>query len=303
VFGPNGNLFVASFSIDTNQVLEYDGASGAFVTAFVSPNSGGLNDPVGLVFGPNGNLFVASRLSNQVLEYDGTTGAFIKAFVSSGSGGLVGPLDLVFGPNGNLLVDNEFIGNGFIGQVSEYDGTTGAFVTAFVSPNSGGLSLPTGLVFGPNGNLFISSFLTNQVLEYNGSTGAFIDAFIPARSGGLNGPAFLTFGVPVLASVSIAEPATFFLIGLGLLGTGLAQRYLKRSCSSAGTSQFSARVRPQASTPTVGSLGGFVHRYCTGTVHGGSTALFSLASNFHEQSRELHTSRREWTERQTAGAI
>jgi DNA-binding beta-propeller fold protein YncE len=93
-------------SIGTNQVLEYNGTTGAFVTPFVSAGSGGLNQPYGLAFGPNGNLFVSSLGSNQVLEYNGTTGAFVTAFVTSGSGGLNLPLGLAFGPNGNLFVSS-----------------------------------------------------------------------------------------------------------------------------------------------------------------------------------------------------
>jgi hypothetical protein len=78
-----------------------------------------------------------------------------------------------------------------------------------------------GLVFGPKGNLFVSSSLTNQVLEYDGTTGRFIDAFVSAGSGGLNGPAFLTFRTPI----SVPEPATFSLIGMGLLSAGVVRRH------------------------------------------------------------------------------
>jgi DNA-binding beta-propeller fold protein YncE len=141
VFGPNGNLFVSSF----DQVLEYNGRTGAFVTAFVSPGSGGLGEPKALVFGPNGNLFVSNANTNQVLEYDGTTGRFVSPFVSAGSGGVVFPLGLVFGPNGNLFVGNGFLGSGLSGQVLEYDSTTCAFVAAFVSGDNGGLGEPADL--------------------------------------------------------------------------------------------------------------------------------------------------------------
>ncbi len=59
-----------------------------------------------------------------------------------------------------------------------YDGSTGAFIDEFISPpNNGGLGSPTGLIFGPDGNLYVSSIDTRQILRYNGATGAFIDAF------------------------------------------------------------------------------------------------------------------------------
>jgi hypothetical protein len=91
-----GDLFVGS--IGTNQVLDYDGTTGALKSAFVSAGNGGLSNPYRLAFGPNGNLFISSASSNNVLEYNGTTGAFVTTFVSSGSGGLEGPSFLVFTP-------------------------------------------------------------------------------------------------------------------------------------------------------------------------------------------------------------
>ena len=61
------------------------GQSGA---TFVTPGSGGLDNPFDLVFGPDGNLYVGSTSNNNVLRFNGTTGAFIDTFVPSGSGGL-----------------------------------------------------------------------------------------------------------------------------------------------------------------------------------------------------------------------
>ena len=47
------------------------GQPGAFIDAFVSAGSGGLEGPDGLVFGRDGNLYVSSSFSNVVLRYDG----------------------------------------------------------------------------------------------------------------------------------------------------------------------------------------------------------------------------------------
>jgi hypothetical protein len=47
----SAGLFVSNSG--GHNVLEYNGTSGAFVTAFVSAGSGGLSGPNGLVFGPN----------------------------------------------------------------------------------------------------------------------------------------------------------------------------------------------------------------------------------------------------------
>src|SRR4030095_1817570 len=58
-------------STETDSVLRYDAATGAFRGAFVAAGSGGLDQPRGLGLGPDGNLYVASFMSDQVLCYDG----------------------------------------------------------------------------------------------------------------------------------------------------------------------------------------------------------------------------------------
>jgi DNA-binding beta-propeller fold protein YncE len=58
----------------TNNVLRYNGSTGAFMGVFAS--GGGLTMPIGLAFGPDGNLYVGTRSGN-IIRYNGTTGAFI----------------------------------------------------------------------------------------------------------------------------------------------------------------------------------------------------------------------------------
>jgi streptogramin lyase len=77
-------------------------------------------------------------------------------------------------------------------QVLRYDKTTGAFIGVFAS--GGGLSSPTGLTFGPDGNLYVSSYGTGEIKRFNGVTGAFIDTFVASGSGGLAVPEDLVFG-------------------------------------------------------------------------------------------------------------
>ena len=43
---------------------------------------------------------------------------------------------------------------------------------------SGGLTNPAGLVFGPDGTLYVSSNTTHEVLRYDGQTGAFRGALV-----------------------------------------------------------------------------------------------------------------------------
>jgi len=61
VFGPDGNLYVASEI--TDEILRYDGTTGAFIDTFVSAGSGGLDKPDDSLFGPDGNLYVASEMN------------------------------------------------------------------------------------------------------------------------------------------------------------------------------------------------------------------------------------------------
>ncbi len=178
VFGPDGNLYVASGG--TNSILRYDGVTGEFKDVFVTSGSGGLTNPFCLAFGPDGSLYVSSWGTNQVLRYDGSTGAFLGAVVN----GLSNPLGLTFGADGSL-----YIANRGSNEVLRYNSSG---LSAFVTAGSGGLSLPRDAIFGPDGNLYVASQATGQVLRYNGTTGAFTDVF--ATTGSTPGPLWLEFG-------------------------------------------------------------------------------------------------------------
>ncbi|MCY1075611.1 Vgb family protein [Archangium lansingense] len=155
-------------SRNTNSsVLRFDGKTGAFVSVFVSPGSGGVQNLAGMTYGPDDNLYIASFDSRNVLRFDGRTGAFIDDFVPPGSGGLGTPNDLIFGPDGNLYVSDGFFGTN---SVLRYDGETGEFLDVFAS--GGGLVVPHHLEFGPDGNLYVESILSDSILRYDGETGA-----------------------------------------------------------------------------------------------------------------------------------
>jgi PEP-CTERM motif len=122
-------------------------------------------------------------------------------------------MGLVFGPNRNLFASSGADSSSPT-EVLEYNGTTGAFVTDFVTSGSGGLFGPRGLVFGPNGNLFVNSASSNNVLKYNGTTEAFITEFVTSGSGGLDGSSFLAF-----SAAAVPEPSSL-LLGLGCATLG-----------------------------------------------------------------------------------
>ena len=76
--------------------------------------------------------------------------------------------------------------------VLRYDETTGASLGNCAT--GGNLIRPTGVAFGPDGNVYVSNSGTSSVGRYNGQTGAFIDTFVAAGNGGLFEPQGLTFG-------------------------------------------------------------------------------------------------------------
>ena len=101
VFGPDGNMYVAS--ADTNAILRYD-PTGEFINAFVPSGSGGLNSPFDLAFGPDGNLYVASHGQQRSPRYDGSSGAFLGVVAS----GLSQPLGgVTLGPDGSLYIADQ----------------------------------------------------------------------------------------------------------------------------------------------------------------------------------------------------
>lgn len=169
VMAQPARLLVCSES--SNSILRYDGATGAFVDAFVPAGSGGLDAPYDLAYGPDGHLYVCSFETDSILRYDGATGAFIDAFVPSGSGGLTQPSALTFGPCGNLYVGSLGISNHII---LRYNDTTGAFIDVFASQ---GVDNANDLTFGPDGNLYVQSQDEDFLRRFNGLTGAYMGPF------------------------------------------------------------------------------------------------------------------------------
>jgi hypothetical protein len=102
-------------------------------------------------------------------RFEGPTGpnpgAFLGTFIAGGSNGLSTPSSMLFGPDGkndgkfDLFVTSAVLssssnGNGGTliaapgsSEVLRYDGTTGAFLSTFVAPDSGGLQFPAFMTF------------------------------------------------------------------------------------------------------------------------------------------------------------
>jgi hypothetical protein len=208
IVGPDGNFYVSSK--DGSAVYRFDAAGdplpapGQSGATFVASGSGGLSSARDIAFGPDGYLYVVSESTSAVLRYDPVTGASAGTFIASGAGGLEDARGLLF-RNGYAYVTSAgttTTGAG-VNSVLRFDAATGAPAgvsglpgdAVFISSGSGGLTNPSSIVFGPDGNAYVSSTASssNAVLRYNGTTGAFIDAFVPSGSGGLDGPIGMVF--------------------------------------------------------------------------------------------------------------
>jgi len=146
--GPNGNLYVAGG--DGDNVLEFDGKTGAFIKTVVTNSACPTTTPNclmsvrGVAFGPDGNLYITSFDTDIIWQYNVGTGKLTDFAGATGAcSALFLPRDPTFGPNGNLFVTS--YGSG---DIFEYNGTTGACVSDFVPAGTGNLAAPTFLLFG-----------------------------------------------------------------------------------------------------------------------------------------------------------
>jgi DNA-binding beta-propeller fold protein YncE len=180
VFGPDGDLFVASF--ETDAVLRYDGRTGAYEGVFVSAALGGLNGPdAGTKFGPDGKLYVPSFWNDRVLRYD-SDGQFLDEFVSFREGNVRRPRDLAF-RGGHC-----FVASSSTGRIVRFD-AAGNFVGNFATVNQ-----PYSLAFHPvDRDLYVVSLLDNGVYRLDGRTGAQLDAVVTRGSGGIVGSVYVFF--------------------------------------------------------------------------------------------------------------
>ena len=193
--GPDNDLYVASGLVEGggggNQILRFDGETGAFEAVLDPANLAGLTDPEAVVFGPDGLLYVTDTPevgNGPVLRYDPATNAFHSTFIPAAAS-IPDPTGMVFSPDGQFL----FLSSAATSEVRKYNGATGAPLGVFVAPGGCGLNEAEGMVF-LNGNLLVASELSDEVIEFNGTTGACIGPFVTAGSGNLSEPTFMTLG-------------------------------------------------------------------------------------------------------------
>ena len=104
VFGPDGNLYVASTTANP-AVMKFDGATGGFLSTYVASGTGGLSTPRGLAFDQDGRLYVADVGTSAIHRYD-NQGQYLDDPVAATASTLRGPIGMTFNSQGALLVSS-----------------------------------------------------------------------------------------------------------------------------------------------------------------------------------------------------
>jgi len=180
--GANGDLYVVMNL--SNQVVRIDTATGTFKSVFLS----GIPGMSSINVGPDGNFYITRYAAHVVERYaqDGTpmpapgqTGAIFAARDEAVQDVPMADPDYCgWGPDGYLYVAAETTH-----RVYRFNPTTGAADAATFAAGPD-IFLPTGLMFGPNNNLFVASAGgpgwgegNGYVLQYNATTGEYIGKF------------------------------------------------------------------------------------------------------------------------------
>ncbi|NJN87790.1 MAG: PEP-CTERM sorting domain-containing protein [Leptolyngbyaceae cyanobacterium SL_7_1] len=255
-FGPDGNLYVASFR--TNQILRFDGKTGAFLDVFASDNNGGLgtlnglNGPNGLLFAPDGSLYVTTE--GTVNQPDGTLGFTFKSQVLRYSSeqvaglvptttptvlidqpallpespGFISLLGLVLAPDKQSLYVSDFAGG-----IRRYDlaGTLLEVLSTNYTGTTPSSNFIGSLTFGSgatSNNLYVAGFeFLNEnlgsILTFDGAVGS-----PTAFTGGLFTDARLSRPIGITAIPTEAVPEPTMIPGIVLALAGLAATRSRR---------------------------------------------------------------------------
>ena len=199
-----------------NTIKQFDAITGAYLGSLVSPGSGGLNGPRGLIYGTPGVLLVVNQnadttppINGEVLRYNSQNGQPLGALVPTSSPkapfaprGMVEKNNVVYVANLQDAVD--LTSNG---EVKEYDATSGNFLGNLFPSGFTAQFNPRAAVFGPDGKLYVTAFQTSNplagyVVKFDTTTGSSsIVAFNngdnkkdPGEIQDLHRPEGLTFG-------------------------------------------------------------------------------------------------------------
>lgn len=179
-FGPDGNLYVASYNDGT--VNKYNGATGAYIGAAAS----GLTYPTDVAFDSHGFMYVSEVIANSVVKVSLASQTVVQTYT-----GFNTPYGVLERSNGDLLVSAYNAG-----EVYDVNTTTG-LTTVFAS----GLVTPEGLALGPDGRYYVCG-------TDNGTT---VDV-IPASGGSFS---LWASGIPFGTSWGVFSAGNLYTTGVG----------------------------------------------------------------------------------------
>jgi secreted PhoX family phosphatase len=212
-FDAKGNLWVANNG--ANNVVEFtasqltaSGSPTAAITLSQTPQQGGgLQEPIAVAFDATGNLWVADNASSEIIEYTTsqltTSGSPTPAATLTGAA-IAFPNGIAFDASGNLWIANSAYSEQAYGQgrIVEYAANTlasgGSPTPAAVinTPTGTYGSVPTGVAFDNEGNLWYAD-------AYNQEIGEYTTAQLPGANGNVT-PTVLIPSVNQFAGVGIA---------------------------------------------------------------------------------------------------
>ena len=203
-YGPDGNLYVANASNGANNIVEFNGLTGAPMGTFVS----GLNGPTGLRYDSFDGNFYATNFGNfggNTVSKISTSGTLLGNF---GSGHAL-PTSIAIDGSGSI-----YIGEFGQGAVKKFDQAGNLLA-------SGTIGAAGGLSFNPNNNqLLIASVVPDQIYTWDGTNAnpptqslAIDESYVGSLIGSPN-PANLYVGGQVYLD---ATHSVIYSTGLGIL--------------------------------------------------------------------------------------
>lgn len=188
-FGPDGNLYVASFL--GQEIIVMNKQNGKIIKRICHED--GVIVPDDLVFGPDGSLYWTDLFIGEVgrIAPDGT---LTKQFVAPG----VNPI--TFSEDGRLFVGLCFLGDGLYELDPELKAPPRPIIVASPPLNPFPLGFLNGFDFGPDGKLYGPLFAGGSVIRVNvggpgtpPSTNPFADGTAEFVAGGFTVPAAAKF--------------------------------------------------------------------------------------------------------------